>query len=684
MRLAGNRYLNLALTTLIFFDAALILYIFLFGGVALRLGEAIPCIGNLKVSCTKQANPFLFLFFLLILKLFLVRPDPLGRFAQWGKRNRKTILLGFLVFTVAAFPRFWNLTGHTMGADTMLWVTNGKNLLYHIRRQEFKKATESLGHPGVVPAALIGTSYIYLGKRTSPASWNILDPIAAARIPGVVAGIATCLLLYLLGRIVLGDAVSFWGAILLSLSPSHIASSRIVQLDSTLTLFFTLTLLCYLIYSERQSSRWLILSAVFFGVGLLTKSPAYILPVILFAWKGCERLRRGRGEFRFWEPCDFAWLGIGLAIYFCLFTRLWYPTEELPWIRVMHKSPVAEILIGIINRVSCFPWLQITVGLLCVYGIFHTVGGGVRGKMPRIMLRRGLLALACLSFIQVFRRPMVNELLHFTAVIHLGEGGHIKYWMGGIVTKPPPWFYVFMVLVRTPPLMLALLFCGIIYSCRAVCRGAREASANLMCLLVPLIFITAMSLGAKMATRYIDPVLPFLCLLMGIGLVWILCILASLLKVKWTPLVNHILAGVFIAAFIIPPLWNISPTYDIYFNSLIGGPAGAASSISVGSGVGAKQAAEYLKVHAKEEDSIYALGIGGELRFYMEHLRPRTTRGARVNIKGFADSDWLVVPLAFKMRYPEADRLAWSYRRYRVHTITKCGVDFVDIYHVTK
>lgn len=312
MNIAGNRWLNLALNLAIVLTILVALRIFLTGGIDVRIGGVIPRIGRLKFTCHELWKPVIFLLMLLALKPAVARPAPFARLRSWRERNRHTIFLGLLVLIAAASPRFWNLGGNSLNPDALLWIDRGRRLIHCLQEQQFKKATARLGHPGIVPAALIGASYTYLGKDTSPVSFNLLSPIVAARMPIAFVGTMTCLLLYLLGRATLGDATAFWAAVVLALYPPHIGLSRVAHIDSTLTLFFMSSILCYLMYAQQPRLRWNVASAIFFGLALLTKTPAYLLPLILLAWKISVRLYDRRQKSRFWDAGDLLWLGLGV------------------------------------------------------------------------------------------------------------------------------------------------------------------------------------------------------------------------------------------------------------------------------------------------------------------------------------------------------------------------------------
>jgi len=691
MNIAGNRWLNLALNLAIVLTILVALRIFLTGGIDVRIGGVIPRIGRLKFTCHELWKPVIFLLMLLALKPAVARPAPFARLRSWRERNRHTIFLGLLVLIAAASPRFWNLGGNSLNPDALLWIDRGRRLIHCLQEQQFKKATARLGHPGIVPAALIGASYTYLGKDTSPVSFNLLSPIVAARMPIAFVGTMTCLLLYLLGRATLGDATAFWAAVVLALYPPHIGLSRVAHIDSTLTLFFMSSLLCYLIYAQGSRLRWNVASAICLSLALLTKTPAYLLILIFFAWKVLVYLYDRRRNPLFLNSGDLVWFGLGFGIYFTLFTKLWSEPLELNWVKFSRFLPQVVMLAKFINLISSLPWLQLLSAVCAIYILClaarRMISGGtgpVWHKPPALFLGL-LIALLCLAFIQVFRKPLINELLHISKVYHVGEAGHLKFWMGSKVSSPPHWFYLFMLLIQTPPLMLLFLICGFVRACGAVYRRERRWDAYLMCLLAPLIVITVMSAGHKMASRYIDPAVPFLCLITAIGFMGIISALSTLVSPERAPGARgaiHALVAFSLIITMIIPLMNTAPAYDIYCNFLIGGPAGASRIISIGSELGIREAVEYLKSHARDEDSICGAGISAELRHYWEHEEPRPERTVLINRTTPQHADWLVIPLSYKMRFPADEELRVARGSSKVYSVTRCGVDFLDIYRI--
>jgi len=689
MKIFGNRLIALTINLLIILTVILILHIIFIGAVEVRLGNAVQGIGKVKLSIFKLSRPLFLLFIFLMLKPIFARPAPLMRFLQWCARNRRTAALGGLLVIIAGIPRLSNLEGHSLSPDELLWMNKGRELVAYLRAHQFKESTARVSHPGIVPAALVGASYLYLGRDTSPFSFNLADPVVSARLPMAFLGTLSCLLLYLLARGAMGDSVSFYGAAFLALYPEHIAASRVAQLDGTLALFFMLSLLCYLNYAQELRMGWKISSSIFFTLALLTKVPALLIPIILAFWKACACLYERRGKLRFWEASDLGWLGIGFGGYLLLYTKLWYESYESAWSEYTYVPPLAAALNRIVDSIASWPWLHAAAGLVCVYALVFAVNRAVYGREQKIGRKppASLLALfrilLCLAFVQVLHKPISNEIRHISMIYRLGDMGHIKYWMGSVLHSPPFWFYAFMLSICTPPLLLFFFVSGIVRSCVAVWRRERFWSAYLLCLVGTLIFSGVMSAGNKMALRYLAPIYPFICLFSGIGITGLVIALQRRIPVR-TPLMQTLcplIMGILIVGALAVPLRIVAPNYEIYCNFLVGGPAGALRYIIPGGGVGVREATEYLKAHARAEDSIFAVGVHGEVKYYWQYAEPRHPIPVLVNVTKPPHVDWIVVPLSYRLRNLDTTSIKFAESLPLVFSAIKCGVDYVDVYH---
>jgi hypothetical protein len=104
--------------------------------------------------------------------------------------------------------------------------------------------------------------------------------------------------------------------------------------------------------------------------------------------------------------------------------------------------------------------------------------------------------------------------------------------------------------------------------------------------------------------------------------------------------------------------------------------------VSLGTGVGSKETAAYLKCHARDDDSIYATTIHGEFRWHWLHDEPRVAPRVLVNRTKPPHVDWVVFPLADRFRPQNEALRALDGKCPRVWAMSLCGVNFMEIYRV--
>lgn len=117
----------------------------------------------------------------------------------------------------------------------------------------------------------------------------------AARLVPALAMHASILLIYVLGRRIVGERPAFWGALLLTVSPLFLGVGRLLVLDGILTLWVTLALLAWGTFSTCHEAKghvgnvphgrgWFITAAIACGLGVLTKGPVALVLVLIPIW----------------------------------------------------------------------------------------------------------------------------------------------------------------------------------------------------------------------------------------------------------------------------------------------------------------------------------------------------------------------------------------------------------------
>lgn len=159
---------------------------------------------------------------------------------------------------------------------------------------------------------LIESSYTLFGVQV----W-------AARLVPALAVHACVLLLYLLGRRSVGERAAFWGALVLGLAPGWTSMGRLLLMDSLLTLWTTLSLLCAFeaVRGDRLRWDWWVLASLACGLGVLTKGPVALVLLLPPLW--LQRRLTGTG-------CRVGWAGASVFVLVILALTLpWYAAISL-------------------------------------------------------------------------------------------------------------------------------------------------------------------------------------------------------------------------------------------------------------------------------------------------------------------------------------------------------------------
>jgi 4-amino-4-deoxy-L-arabinose transferase-like glycosyltransferase len=124
----------------------------------------------------------------------------------------------------------------------------------------------------------------------------------AARLPSALATIATMLLTYDLGTVLLGRRRGLVAALVLVTTPMVLAFARIVIFDSLLTALVAGALCCLVRARVRGNSRlWLPLAGLAMGAATLTKGPVgFAVPLIAW-WAARGALPERPDEHRTWS-----------------------------------------------------------------------------------------------------------------------------------------------------------------------------------------------------------------------------------------------------------------------------------------------------------------------------------------------------------------------------------------------
>lgn len=280
---------------------------------------------------------------------------------------------------------------------------------------------------------------------------DILSESQAMRLPGILSGGLAVMLTFLLAELIFGWLVGLVGSLLFIFVPEHFFHGYLACFDMPIV---AAQMFCiYAFWRSLSDRRWALVTAVAWGLALLTKHNAFFVPFSLIVfWLWCGRdhlsfrwvgLRQGGLRLGL-PPMPLAFLVmpvVGLTMLFSFWPRLWYdPLQSLrDWFGFhLHHEHYMQYWFGEPLQVPPFPisyplhktlltYPEVFLGLLVIGVLFLAP--------PRIW--RSWLA-------NVFRAPaspleragvflLVNGLIPI-AVIALPSTpifGGIKHWMTG-------------------------------------------------------------------------------------------------------------------------------------------------------------------------------------------------------------------------------------------------------------
>jgi len=166
------------------------------------------------------------------------------------------------VLALAAFLRFWQLTGVGLNTDEAVYTGSAASIAENSPLAAMFPVFRA--HP------LLFQTLLSLVLRVHDTDW-------AARAFAAGIGVATVGVTFLLGRKLYGTAAGLAAAALLAVMPYHVVVSRQVLLDGLMTLCATGALYCVTRYVENGRLSWLLACASMMSAAVLSKETSVIL-----------------------------------------------------------------------------------------------------------------------------------------------------------------------------------------------------------------------------------------------------------------------------------------------------------------------------------------------------------------------------------------------------------------------
>jgi 4-amino-4-deoxy-L-arabinose transferase-like glycosyltransferase len=192
------------------------------------------------------------------------------------------ILLIALVIVFSFTVRYAGLMDSGITWDEPLTIMAGMKYGHDIETLNFNSSAWTLDNEhGPVSKYIYGLSLGLLGHRTLDYQTFVISKTVA-----VIMGVLSCVLVYLFCREFYDSHVAFGAAVVLALIPTFVAHSQQAAVDNPLTLFFTLTLLLFILAARYHNKYLYAASAVSMGLLIDTKfNGLLVIPVlVLFYW----------------------------------------------------------------------------------------------------------------------------------------------------------------------------------------------------------------------------------------------------------------------------------------------------------------------------------------------------------------------------------------------------------------
>lgn len=250
---------------------------------------------------------------------------------NWLDKNfYKTVFIATILVT--AFFSFFKLGSTLMNTDAQHWYLRSQNFAKAVRNLNFEKTYQD-PKPGVPVMWLSGTGLetfltLYEVKYNFRPELYTFDTFPLVQIsaigPLVVLNICFLVAFYFLVRKIFNQVAASISTILLGLHPFYLANTRFLHVDSTLTVFMTLSFLVFLFYLTRETkNKYILISGILMGLALLTKSQAGFLavfvPLVLLLTYKTAREKNMKHYLKIY----LYWLIACVVTYFIVFPAMW-------------------------------------------------------------------------------------------------------------------------------------------------------------------------------------------------------------------------------------------------------------------------------------------------------------------------------------------------------------------------
>jgi len=456
------------------------------------------------------------------------------------------------LFLVAALPRLWGL-GSFITWDEPLWMFRSARFLHALLTRN-PVGTFQIGAPGVITmwsgAIGIATQRYLLGRDADAWARIIALPDLNLQDQAALRDLSRFLVSAKVPLALLGAGL----VIALYLLLRQLTVHHNIALLAALLLAFDPFHLAHsrVLHTDGPETAFMVLS----------------LLSLLIALRAADRKQTGASQR--WMLASGGLAGVAML-------------AKAPGLTLV---PIAGLLMAAHNLDryrTVSKWLVATLGMTLLWGIAAGLG---------FVLAWPAMWVAPLGTLQ----RMLGLAGRFARTPHIDN-----FFLGQHVRNPGPLFYPLSLVVRTTP----VVWLGLLGALPLLIRPRQGWPPVRPMLLYGLLYVAAMTVGAKKFERYLLPVYPILDVVAAAGWVWI--------AVQITKRRERIAARAAMLLAIglqVGSTLPFHPYYLVYANPLLGGPRQAVQWLPAGWGEGMDKAAAYL--NQQEDAQVVALwGIPG-------------------------------------------------------------------------
>ncbi len=257
------------------------------------------------------------------------------------------VLLAILLPRIIALDLF-------VTPDENKWLTRSANFYHALGQRDFASTLQK-GHPGVTTmwAGVAGFLVRYpsyrgseLGQVMRPlkldrylrrvAQIQPLEILVASRYFIIFGNAFVLILGFFYARSLIGTPVAILGFLLIAFDPFHIALTRILHTDGSLSSLLFLSILAFISYLHQRKILDIFVSGAAAGLGFLTKSPGFIIiPTIglialldfMRTFSTHEEISLYRRIWGYLWPL-MAWGSVALLFFVLLWPAMWVAPQQ--------------------------------------------------------------------------------------------------------------------------------------------------------------------------------------------------------------------------------------------------------------------------------------------------------------------------------------------------------------------